>query len=265
MHCNSRQAAAQISWLTGRARVHAPSSVAGPIPRIPRLIRMARRLALLTVLSTAVACASAPAPARHVGESPKRPDPVASARAAEVELHLPFSGSWAVSQGYHGEPTHHGRAAYALDLVKLREDGQAYERTGRRTKDWYGFGADVLASADGVVVRAIDRFPDNRILGTATETNTVILKHGDVFTEYVHLKHGSLRVQVGEHVRRGQALAQCGNSGSQTPHLHWALLSSLTPIQTRPASFVGFEARSASGAWQPSAGVPAEGEVVRAR
>jgi hypothetical protein len=45
--------------------------------------------------------------------------------------------------------------------------------------------------------------------------------------------------------------------------LHWALLSSLTPIQTRPASFAGFEKKDESGAWHPAAGVPAEGDVIR--
>jgi murein DD-endopeptidase MepM/ murein hydrolase activator NlpD len=36
-----------------------------------------------------------------------------------------------------------------------------------------------------------------------------------------HLRRGSLRVGVGDRVRRGDRLAECGNSGNSTePHLH---------------------------------------------
>lgn len=183
-----------------------------------------------------------------------------------TELSLPFAGSWVVMQGYHGSATHHGRAAYALDFVRVDAEGRAHDGRGARTKDWYGFGADVLATADGVVVRAIDHFPDNRVLGRDRDANTVIVKHAEAeLSEYVHLQQGSLRVRVGEHVRRGQVLARCGNSGAQTPHLHWALLSSLEPIRTRPAVFSRYEAHGADRAFHPGAGTPREGEVVRAR
>jgi hypothetical protein len=177
---------------------------------------------------------------------------------------LPVDGTWIVSQGYDGAETHQGYAAYAIDLVKLSEDDQAYARRGRRTQDWYGFGADVLASADGIVVRAIDRFSDNRVWGKGKDANTVIVRHGDsALSEYVHLQQGSLRVQVGDHVKRGQVLARCGSSGAETPHLHWALLSSLEPIRTQPASFAHYEVREAGGTWRAVSGMPRLREVVR--
>jgi murein DD-endopeptidase MepM/ murein hydrolase activator NlpD len=181
-----------------------------------------------------------------------------------TQLDLPFHGSWIVGQGYHGAETHSGRAAFALDLVKVDEDGRAYVRRGQRAKDWVGFGAEVLASADGVVVRAMDRFSDNRVMGKSKEVNTIIIRHRDgEFSEYVHLQRGSVRVRVGERVGRGQIIARCGNSGSQTPHLHWALLSSIDPIRTRPAEFWAFEVRDAQGAWQRTKGTPRSGELIR--
>jgi murein DD-endopeptidase MepM/ murein hydrolase activator NlpD len=180
-----------------------------------------------------------------------------------IDLRLPVDGAWVVSQGYSSTDTHQGRAAYALDLVKLDDEGRAYTGSGRRLQDWYGFGADVLASADGVVVRAIDRHADNRLWGKALDTNTVIVRHDSVFSEYVHLMHGSLRVRVGDRVTRGQALARCGNSGAQTPHLHWALLSSLEPIRTRPGHFARYETRDAGVAWRVASGVPSELQVIR--
>ena len=181
-----------------------------------------------------------------------------------TQLDLPFAGAWIVGQGYNGAETHNGHAAFALDLVKVDEGGRAYAGRGERTTDWYGFGVEVLASADGVVVRAIDRFADNRVLGRSTRVNTIIVRHRHAeFSEYVHLQRGSVRVRVGERVRRGQVIARCGNSGSETPHLHWALLSSIAPIRTRPAVFSGFEIRDAQGAWRPASGVPRSGELIR--
>lgn len=236
------------------------------MPSVPRPLRGA--LPALLALGTAFCARAAPvAPpvSRPSAPQPSRPAPPAEG-SQHTRLSLPFAGTWIVGQGYHGSESHRGRAAYALDLVKLDAGGRAYVGSGKRTTDWFGFGAEVLATADGVVVRAIDRFPDNRILGRGTDTNTLIVRHsGSELSEYVHLQRGSLRVRVGEHVVRGQVLARSGNSGSQTPHLHWALLWSLDPIRTRPALFSDYEVRDDQGAWQPASGTPRSGDVIRPR
>jgi len=50
----------------------------------------------------------------------------------------------------------------------------------------------------------------------------VVLRVGPgIYLLYAHMVPGSIRVQVGERVRRGQVLGRLGNSGnSATPHLH---------------------------------------------
>ena len=55
--------------------------------------------------------------------------------------------------------------------------------------------------------------------------NTIALDlGGNQFAHYDHLQPGSLRVKVGQRVRRGQVLALIGNSGSSfEPHLHFEL------------------------------------------
>lgn len=179
------------------------------------------------------------------------------------DLRLPVDGTWLVIQGYSSDASHRGYAAYALDFVKLDDRGRAHARSGRQLRDWFGFGADVLASADGIVVRAIDNIPDNPLLGKRRDTNTIIVRHGEVFSEYVHLQQRSLRVRVGDHVKRGDVIASVGNSGCETPHLHWALLSSIDPIQTRPASFMQYELRDIMGAWHATSGVPSWQDIVR--
>lgn len=227
------------------------------------MVSAARALAGLALL--AAACA---APAREPSRAASEPAPAPASTLAQqpaIELRLPVEGAWIVSQGYHGAVSHRGRAAYALDLVKLDERGRAYAAQGKRTHDWYGFGAEVLASADGEVVRATDRFADNRVWGRGKDANSLIVRHEALFTEYVHLQRGSLRVRVGERVKRGQVLARAGNSGAETPHLHWAVLSSIDPIRTQPTTLAHYELRGADGAWQAASGTPREGETIRHR
>ena len=231
---------------------------------MPSAVRCSALSCVALVAAGCITAAPASPPATRAPDERADARPAVVEHAQPIDLRLPVDGTWIVSQGYHGAESHHGRAAYALDLVKLDDGGRAYARSGRRTQDWYGFGADVLASADGVVVRAIDRFADNRVWGKGKDTNTVIVRHEGVLSEYVHLQRGSLRVRVGEHVARGQVLARCGNSGAETPHVHWALLSSLEPIRTRPATFARYETRDATGAWQTTSGAaPSSGDVIR--
>jgi murein DD-endopeptidase MepM/ murein hydrolase activator NlpD len=204
-------------------------------------------------------CAATAPVARPIATQLERP------RDAQrpLELRLPVDGVWVVIQGYQSDATHRGYAAYALDFVRLDPRGRAHARSGRRLSDWYGFGAEVLAVADGVVVRARDHLPDNPVLGQRKDANTVIVSHGAVFSEYVHLQQGSLRVRVGDRVKRGDVIARVGNSGAQTPHLHWALLSSIDPIQTCPASFARYEVRDITGAWRGATGVPSLQDIIR--
>jgi murein DD-endopeptidase MepM/ murein hydrolase activator NlpD len=50
-----------------------------------------------------------------------------------------------------------------------------------------------------------------------------------VYANYAHLQRGSLKVRVGERVRRGQLLGRLGQSGnSAAPHLHFHLSSAAT-------------------------------------
>jgi murein DD-endopeptidase MepM/ murein hydrolase activator NlpD len=233
------------------------------LPAEIAVMSSALRCCVIVCVSLALSACSGAARVQPISAAPSEPAP--REEVPPLELALPVEDVWVVSQGYHGAHSHKGRAAYALDLVKLDEHGRAYARSGKRTQDWFGFGAEVRASADGIVVRAIDRFADNRVWGKGKDSNTVIVRHGAVWSEYVHLQQGSLRVREGERVVRGQVLARCGNSGAETPHLHWALLSSLEPIRTRPAPLAPYEVRDANGAWRMASAPPRVHEVVRSK
>lgn len=60
-----------------------------------------------------------------------------------------------------------------------------------------------------------------------------------VYAMYAHLVPDTVRVRVGQRVRRGQALARAGNSGnSSAPHLHFQLMSSNSPLGSNGIPYV---------------------------
>ena len=102
-------------------------------------------------------------------------------------------------------------------------------------KMFYGYGAEVLAVADGKIVFVKDGIPENvpqasgEIKPAITITretmagNWIALDLGrSRYAFYAHLQPGSIRVKVGERVRKGQVIGLLGNSGNAVgPHLHF--------------------------------------------
>ena len=73
------------------------------------------------------------------------------------------------------------------------------------------------------------------------------------FAHYLHLKPGTIRVKVGDRVRRGQLLAKIGNSGdSREPHLHFEVTDS--PIvmagEGLPYLIDQYRVQSAPDSWE---------------
>lgn len=74
--------------------------------------------------------------------------------------------------------------------------------------------------------------------------NYVVIDHGHgEFGVYAHARQGSVRVHPGQHVRRGEAIARIGASGSAFfPHLHFQLQSGPdTGAEGLPSYFDRFE------------------------
>jgi murein DD-endopeptidase MepM/ murein hydrolase activator NlpD len=104
-------------------------------------------------------------------------------------------------------------------------DGKTFRGDRSRLENFYIFGKPLLAVADGYVTTAVDSLTDEPVGGTTWDEmagNHVILDiGGGHHVLYGHLKQASLRVQVGDDLRRGQVLGQVGDSGnSDAPHLH---------------------------------------------
>src|SRR5262245_28624501 len=135
---------------------------------------------------------------------------------------------------------------FAVDWAKVKND-RLFDGDGKTVEQYYGFGEEVLAVADGTVVSIHDGMPDQTpfvFMVPKSKSdyggNNVILEIApNVFAWYAHLRQGSLTVKVGDAVKAGTPIAKLGNSGpSEGPHLHLGLLDKPDAITGRSLPFV---------------------------
>lgn len=176
---------------------------------------------------------------------------------------FPLTGTWYVGAGPNFESPHRWAAneELAFDLAALGGEGLTHKGDGSHLADYYAYGRDVLAVADGEVVEVeADATEANGRLKQPGESeedfekrtyaeqakllarsykaplgNYVILRHaGGECSHYAHLKQGSVRVKAGDTVKRGQVIAQLGQTGNTTePHLHFQLTDGPDPLYSR--------------------------------
>jgi len=144
---------------------------------------------------------------------------------------------------------------FAYDFMKLGEDGRAMQGDRSKNENWFGYGAEVLAVADGIVAEAQDHIPENTPLtpkrpipipsAKTVGGNYLTLDLGKGhFAFYAHMQPKSLRVKLGDRVRREQVLGLLGNSGnSDAPHLHFQISSaqSISEGEGLPFVFESFD------------------------
>jgi murein DD-endopeptidase MepM/ murein hydrolase activator NlpD len=88
-------------------------------------------------------------------------------------------------------------------------------------------GTPVYSAREGLVINAQhDFFRSAPALVMLDQANVVEILHGDgTIALYAHLHWDSIRVRIGEHVVRGQYIADSGNTGfASGPHLHFAVI-----------------------------------------
>ncbi len=151
---------------------------------------------------------------------------------SRTPMSLPFRGKWFVSWGGDTAELNQHISAHsqrrAADLVMKGEDGKTFRGDGRKNEDFFAYGKEVLAAADGDVDTVVDGVPENApgMAGSSfIPGNVVIVRHSPtLYSAYAHLQPRGIRVKVGTAVHRGDVLGLCGNSGhSSEPHLHFQL------------------------------------------
>jgi murein DD-endopeptidase MepM/ murein hydrolase activator NlpD len=153
-----------------------------------------------------------------------------------------IASNYPITQAFPNVATHTTRDSYhAVDLAMP-------------------IGTDIFAARDGVV---FDVASTNFQGGLDPErdgpnANVVRILHDDgTYAIYAHLNTNSIRVRPGDRVRRGQYIADSGNTGfSSGPHLHFVVVRNAgMRIESVPITFLGQNSSSV---------VPSSGAVLTA-
>ena len=145
----------------------------------------------------------------------------------QIPIHLPFFAKWTINQAHDGAFTHKDDWKHAWDFV-IEDNGNEYKSSGKAVEDYYCYNKPIIAPADGEIIEIIDLYDDNEIGEVDLEHNwgnSIVIKHADyLYSQISHIRKGSFKVAKGQWVRKGNHLANVGNSGrSPIPHLHFQL------------------------------------------
>lgn len=160
-----------------------------------------------------------------------------------VAISPPVHGEWAAFNGPSNVSGHRrlvlaleGRTAigqrFAIDFLRVDSSGASHHGDPLANASYYAYGTELHAVSDGVVAATKDAIPQN-VPGASSRAVTINMETvggnfvvidigGGNYALYAHVQPGSLRVKVGDHVKRGQVVALLGNSGNSTePHVHF--------------------------------------------
>lgn len=169
----------------------------------------------LSLLAPAFLAASGPVAAQDIGL--RLPVACEIGRTCFVQHYVDHDSSPAASDYQCGTLTYDGH-----DGTDIRVPTTAAQKAG----------VDVVAAADGKVLRTRDGVEDISIAGTGRQSvartecgNGAIVDHGNGWeTQYCHMAKGSLSVKPGDMVKAGDRIGRIGLSGmTEFPHLHFTV------------------------------------------
>jgi len=145
-----------------------------------------------------------------------------------IPITLPVRGEWTISQAHDGEFTHQDKWKHAWDFIITNQNNKEFSNSGNITSDYLCYEKNVVACFEGFVQEVANGIEDNPIGKNNLRNNwgnTIIIRHGEnLYSKYSHLKKGSIVVQKGDWIRKGQLIGKVGNSGrSPYPHLHFQM------------------------------------------
>ncbi len=129
---------------------------------------------------------------------------------------------------------------FAIDWKQLDDQGRFYVGDRTRNESYVDYGSAIYAVADGTVVGTLDTEEANApgvlpaadpVLRARLTVENVDGNHivqdigGGAYAMYAHLLKGSLKVKVGDQVKKGDVIAELGNTGnSNASHMHFQLM-----------------------------------------
>lgn len=220
-----------------------------------------------------------------------------------IIVEFPLRGEWLSPNTPGTKIPSHGTnqlgTRYAYDFIQVdweRTGWPAYRGNlphyllfGISLSEYYCWGQDVYAPCDGVVVQSEDGYEERtrtNLLSNMSNAyknahyfdpekddvqsvagNYIIMKCSDnIYAALVHLQTWSIRVFVGQSVKKGEIIGKVGHSGNSfAPHLHFQLMDSndIVTANGLPCAFEQYEIFQ-DGKWQEVFnGIPTDKDRIR--
>ncbi|MEA2704276.1 MAG: hypothetical protein QOD63_2221 [Actinomycetota bacterium] len=143
---------------------------------------------------------------------------------------------------------------FAIDWKQTNDKGEFYVGDRTRNESFVDYGSTIYAVADGTVVATLDTEEPNApgvlpatdpVLGPKLTVQNVDGNHivQDVgqgaYAMYAHLQKGTLKVKVGDKVKKGDPIAKLGNTGnSNASHMHFQLMDGPSLLEANGLPYV---------------------------
>jgi murein DD-endopeptidase MepM/ murein hydrolase activator NlpD len=147
-------------------------------------------------------------------------------------LNFSWRGAVGAPDAVH-KPTRLYRAPFAVGATFMVTQAYPTRATHDTAESMYAVdfglpdGTPVYAAREGTVINVRhDSFSGAALPQMIDQANVILVLHDDgTIGVYAHLHWDSIRVRIGQHVQRGEYIANSGNTGFSTgPHLHFAVV-----------------------------------------
>jgi hypothetical protein len=197
-----------------------------------------------------------------------------------ISVEFPLRGEWCAPNTPGTKIPSHGTEQfgqkYAFDFIQLNwvKKGLRFYNTSKIRYSIFGvplkkcicWGQNVYAPCDGKIIECKDGFKERKIVHLLSDMlvvyrnayffnkkiglqsilgNYIIMECSEnVFAFFAHLSKNSIKVKIGDAIKKGQIIGNVGHTGNSTaPHLHFHLMDNSNIIKANgvPCVFEKYE------------------------